>query len=231
MVSKITASPLLVRAVPFAVFLVLTFFQDQFGEVGRYWMYAAKTIAGAAMIWALRPFIEEMRWKFSWEAVAVGVGVFVMWVGIDSFYPKLDELSVKLGMSKAAEARAGWNPHAQFGHGAALGWFFIVVRILGSSLVVPPMEEVFFRSFIYRYLVKQEFITVPLGLFAWMPFLVTSLLFGLEHREWVAGILCGFAYQGLVCLKGRLGDAITAHAITNLLLGIWVVWRGAWGFW
>ena len=60
---------------------------------------------------------------------------------------------------------------------------------------------------------------------------MTSVVFGLEHREWLAGILCGFAYQGLVCWKNRLGDAITAHAITNALLGGWVVWRGAWHFW
>ncbi|MBO4545513.1 MAG: CPBP family intramembrane metalloprotease, partial [Verrucomicrobia bacterium] len=65
----------------------------------------------------------------------------------------------------------------------------------------------------------------------WMPFVVVSVIFGLVHQEWLAGILCGLVYQGLVCYKGRLGDAITAHGITNLLLGIWVVWRGAWNFW
>jgi hypothetical protein len=60
---------------------------------------------------------------------------------------------------------------------------------------------------------------------------VTSLIFGLVHYEWLAGILCGLVYQWLVIRKGRLGDAMTAHALTNLLLGLWVVWRGAWGFW
>jgi CAAX prenyl protease-like protein len=64
-----------------------------------------------------------------------------------------------------------------------------------------------------------------------MPFLATSLIFGFEHQEWLPGIVCGFAYQGLVCWKKRLGDAITAHAVTNLLLGLWVVWRGEWKFW
>ena len=61
--------------------------------------------------------------------------------------------------------------------------------------------------------------------------MVTPTLFGFEHSQWLAGILCGFAYQGLVIWKQRLGDAVTAHAITNLLLGLWVVWRGAWQFW
>jgi CAAX prenyl protease-like protein len=64
-----------------------------------------------------------------------------------------------------------------------------------------------------------------------MSFLVTSLIFGLSHREWLAGILCGFSYQWLVIRKGHLGDAVTAHAISNLLLGLWVVYQGAWKFW
>jgi CAAX prenyl protease-like protein len=64
-----------------------------------------------------------------------------------------------------------------------------------------------------------------------MAFVVTSLVFGLEHNEWLAGLFCGFAYQGLVLWKNRIGDAIAAHAITNFLLGGWVVWKGAWHFW
>ena len=235
MFSKITGSPTLVRVVPFVFFLVLTGLQDKFGDAGRYWVYLAKTLAVAGMVWAIRPFIAEMRWKLSWEAVAVGVGVTVMWVGLDSLYPKLDVLMMKVGLSKAKtaaeQAAEIWNPHAQFGQGATLAWFFIVVRTVGSSLVVPPLEEVFFRSFLYRYIAKPEFMSVRVGAFAWTPFLLTSVLFGFEHREWLAGILCGFAYQGLVCWKGRLGDAIAAHAITNFLLSVWVVWRGAWGFW
>ena len=82
-----------------------------------------------------------------------------------------------------------------------------------------------------RWIAKPQFESVPLGAFAWMPFLVTSAVFGLVHREWLAGILCGAAFQWLVLRKQRLGDAMTAHAITNLLLGAWVVWKDAWNFW
>jgi membrane protease YdiL (CAAX protease family) len=53
----------------------------------------------------------------------------------------------------------------------------------------------------------------------------------LAHNEWRAGIFCGAAFQWLVLRKGRLGDAMTAHAITNFLLGVWIVGRGAWQFW
>jgi hypothetical protein len=216
---RIRQSPLLTRVVPFAVFLALTALQGTFGESSRYWLYLAKTLVGAGLLWAVWPVVTEMRWRLSWEAVGVGVAVFGLWVGLDAWYPKLG------GGGKS------WNPFETFGNASGLAWTFVVVRLLGSVLVVPPLEEVFYRSFVYRYLRKADFESLPLGAFHGLAFLVTSAVFGLTHREWLAGILCGFAYQGLVCWKGRLGDAMTAHAITNLLLGAWVVAKGAWQFW
>lgn len=216
---KFADSPLLARVVPFVIFLVLTFCQGQFGEASRYWFYLAKTLVGAWLIWEMRSFVSEMRWAFSWEAVAVGIGVCAIWVGLDGLYPKL------------GKAGSAWNPNAEFGESSTLAWVFIAVRILGSSLVVPPLEEVFYRSFLYRYIVKTDFLSVPLKLFAWLPFLMTAAVFGFAHREWLAGILCAMAYQWLVIRKQRLGEAMTAHAITNFLLGVWVVSKGDWKFW
>ena len=220
------------RVVPFAIFIVLTACQGWFGEPGRYWIYVFKTLLLGVLLVALRPYLEEMRWKFSWEAVAVGIGVFVLWVGIDGWYPGQSALLKAIGVCGAAsKSPAPWNPHHQFGAGSALAWFFIILRILGSSLVVPPLEEVFFRSFLYRFLAKADFLSVGLGQFCLTPFLLGATIFGFEHQQWLAGILCGFAYQGLVLWKGRLGDAITAHAITNFLLGVYVAAWGVWQFW
>jgi hypothetical protein len=84
---------------------------------------------------------------------------------------------------------------------------------------------------LYRFVAKANFLDVPLNRFLPVPFFVTAGLFGLEHTQWLAGILCGLTFQWLVLRKNRLGDAMTAHAITNLLLGIWVIWQGAWNFW
>jgi hypothetical protein len=64
-----------------------------------------------------------------------------------------------------------------------------------------------------------------------MAFVVTAVVFGFSHYEWLAGILCAFAYQGLAIHKKRLGDAMFAHGITNFLLGVWIVWKGDWHFW
>ena len=215
----IRASPLLARVVPFAVFAALTALQGTLGEPSRYWFYLAKTVVGAWLLWGVWPVVSEMRWRLSWEAVVAGVGVFALWVGLDPWYPKL------------GGAGRSWNPFEAFDDANSLAWVFVVVRLLGSVFVVPPLEEVFYRSFMYRYLRKADFESVPLAAFHVLAFLATSAVFGLTHREWLAGILCGVTYQGLVCWKGRLGDAMTAHAITNLLLGAWVVAKGAWQFW
>jgi CAAX prenyl protease-like protein len=216
---KFKASPAYARVAPFVIFLALTFCQGQFGEESRYWFYLAKTLAGAWLIWEMRPFVSEMRWAVSWEAVVVGVAVCVMWVGINGVYHKF---------GKPGDL---WNPHQQFGENSALAWMFIAARTLGSTLVVPPLEEVFYRSFLYRYFVRINFQEMPLSRFHPTSFMVTSVIFGFEHYQWLAGILCGFAYQWLAIRKNRLGDAMTAHAITNFLLGVWVVWKGDWQFW
>jgi CAAX prenyl protease-like protein len=148
------------------------------------------------------------------------VAVFAIWVGLDGLYPRL------------SEPDASWNPGKRYGEGSALAWLYVVARIGGSSIVVPPLEEVFYRSFLYRVFVKTDFRAMPLGQFHGLSFVVTSAIFGLLHPDrWAAAILCGLAYQWLVIRKNRLGDAMTAHALTNFLLGLWVVWKGAWSFW
>jgi CAAX prenyl protease-like protein len=158
--------------------------------------------------------------------------VFAVWVGINGEGTTQNTLWIKLGLSHPpVKPPFVWNPNEQFGAGSALAWFFIAVRILGSTFVVPPLEEAFYRSFLYRYIANQNFLSMPMNQFLPVPFLATALVFGLSHNEWLAGILCGAAYQWLVLRKNRLGDAMTAHAITNCLLGIWVVSRGAWNFW
>jgi CAAX prenyl protease-like protein len=225
-------SPTVARVAPFVIFVLLTAAQGKFGPASAYWFYLAKTLAGMGMIFAVRPLVAELRWAFSWEAVVVGVGIFFVWIGISGEWATQNSLWVKLGIaSPPKNIPLPWNPHEQFGQGTALAWFFIVARILGSTLVVPPIEEMFYRSFLYRYIAKPDFQSVPLNQFFPMPFFVTALVFGLAHNEWISGIICGAAYQWLVLRKNRLGDAMTAHAITNFLLGVWVAWRGAWQFW
>jgi len=225
-------SPATARVLPFVVFVLLTACQGLFGEAGRYWFYVAKTVLGGVLVCAMVPIVSELRVNLSLAAVLVGFAVFGIWIGTENSWTTQPGLWAKLGLTTPSPAPPKlWNPHLYFGQDSVLAWIVILTRIFGSTIVVPPLEEVFYRSFLYRYLSKTDFLTVPLGRLVPGPFVLTALLFGFTHREWLAGILCGMAYQGLVIWKNRLGDAIAAHAITNLLLGLWVVLRGQWQFW
>jgi uncharacterized protein len=243
MFNRIAGSPILVRVIPFAAFAALTMFQGRFGDASQYWIYALKTAIGAWLLWLVRPYVKEMRWTISWEAVAAGIAVFAAWVGLDGLYPTLDEIfayfinhiyaliGMKAHYATLVARTESFNPLHTFGSGSALATICIAVRLIGASLIVPPLEEMFYRSFIYRYIIKPDFSEIPLGYLNWRAFLITGAAFGLSHYEWLPGILCAFIYQGLVCRKNRLGDAITAHAITNFLLAIWVITRNAYYFW
>jgi CAAX prenyl protease-like protein len=219
MFNKIVGSSVLVRTVPFAAFAALTLFQRRPGDAAQYWIYTLQTIVGVWLLWLVRHHIKELKWNVSWESVAVGVAVFVIWVGADGYYPMM------------AERSGRFNPATTFGAGSAMAAIFIGVKLIGFSLVVPPLEEVFYRSFLYRYLIKSDFLKIPLTRFQLGAFVVAGIVFGIGHYEWLPGIVCAFAYQGLVIRKGRLGDAITAHSITNFLLALWIINSQAYHFW
>jgi CAAX prenyl protease-like protein len=178
-----------------------------------------------------------MRWAISWEAVVVGLVIAVLWIGLEGRIPSVGAI-----WDMAAEFIAGkerpepkevvpWNPLAFYQDNLALAWFFIAVRVLGRSLVVPAMEEVFYRSFVYRYIGNPQFMDVPIGVWHSVAFVVTAFFFGLAHPgQWLAAILCAMAYQALVIRKKRLGDAMTAHAITNLVISVYAIGTGQWHF-
>jgi CAAX prenyl protease-like protein len=103
--------------------------------------------------------------------------------------------------------------------------------VLGRSLLVPMIEEVFYRSFLYRMIVRPDFLEVPLRAWNPMAFAGTCLLFGLSHPgQWLAAIACAALYQGLVLRYGRLGDAMVAHGVTNGIISVYAISTGQWQF-
>ena len=101
----------------------------------------------------------------------------------------------------------------------------------GAALVVPIFEELFWRSFLIRWIIDQDFKKVAIGQFTWISFVATVLLFGLEHNRWLVGLAAGAVYNGLLYQQKNLWPCIIAHAVTNLVLGIYVLQTGQWGFW
>jgi CAAX prenyl protease-like protein len=112
-----------------------------------------------------------------------------------------------------------------------LDWPLIAVRWIGATALVPVMEELFWRSFLMRWLEHPQFEAVPPQRVTIKPVLLSTFAFMLVHPLWLAAIVAGAAYAGLYVRTGRLWNAVIAHAVTNGALGIWVVATGSWQFW
>ncbi|MCE1226571.1 MAG: CAAX prenyl protease-related protein, partial [Geobacteraceae bacterium] len=106
-----------------------------------------------------------------------------------------------------------------------------IVRIIGASIIVPIMEELFWRSFLLRYLIDVDFESVPLGTYTPSSFLITIILFGFEHHLILAGIAAGLAYNLLLYKTRSLALCIVSHSITNIILAGYVVCYMRWDLW
>ena len=113
---------------------------------------------------------------------------------------------------------------------AVCGWTLTIAKLVGSAFVIAPVEEVFFRSFLYRWLQKRDFLSIPLARFDLSAFLWMVFLFSLEHDRPLAAALAGAVY-GFAAIRWGLTSAIIAHVTTNLLLALHVIFSGAWAFW
>jgi CAAX prenyl protease-like protein len=148
-------------------------------------------------------------------AVAAGIVVCIVWIGLEGRYPQI-------GHSSFDPKLAGGGP----GFVIAIG-----IRLFGASLVVPFIEEIFWRSFVMRFLVASPFLEVPLGKFTVYSFVFTAIAFGFEHHRWLPGIIAGLVYAALLCRTRNLFSPILSHAVTNFLLGLYVIQSGQWSYW
>ncbi len=186
------------------------------------WMYGIRVIAAAGALWYFRKSYRDLDFSFGPVALGLGAAVCAMWIGLDRF------ASIAPAAAPAAFAQASLS--------ARSAW--ITVRLIGAVITVPIAEELAFRGFLLRRLVDADFESVfvrnrsfPRS-FPWMPFVVSSLAFGILHGDrWLAGAIAGMVYAFAMFRRGRLGDAVAAHAFTNLLLAAWVLVTGNWQFW
>jgi len=223
------APPFVHYAGPFVVFLALLglipLVSQPAGPFWRahpeFWVFPLQTIVcGALLLW------WRGTYRFApWGSAAIAIGaltgaaVFAVWISPQWIF--------------GAGARLdGFNPtlvaDSPLQHGATVAFRF--ARLV---IVVPFLEEIFWRGFVLRYLVREDFENVPMGTFTWLSFGVVSVAFMFERArpDWPAALATG-ALLNLVAYRTRsLGACVLAHAVANLLLGLYVLRTGQWGFW
>lgn len=213
-----------IRILPFAAYLFFIVIGDLLERLGAApgamrWLYPVKIVLVAtllALFW--RRYAELKRFPLSAAATAIalvtGVVVLVLWVSLDAGW-------MIVGASPGYDPRVG-------GH---VDWLLAAIRIAGAALVVPVMEELFWRSFLMRWIDATDFESVEPSQLSLKSFVITALLFGIEHNLWLAGIVAGIAYGWLYKRYRNLWSPILAHAVTNGLLGLWVLQTGNWSYW
>lgn len=225
------ARPWLPYVLPMGVFLALTMIEGYLpkgSEGGPHptWYPAFYTLKIAAvigsMIWS-RSAWRDLRARpgvVGWLlAVGIGLAVTALWVGLDGLYPKLG----------GSDARASFDP---FTLKPAARYGFLAVRLLGLVVVVPIFEELFWRSFVLRYVIDPDhFATVPIGRVTPMAALVSSALFASVHPEWLPALITGLLWAGLLHQTKSVLACVISHMVANLGLGIYVLATHEWKYW
>ena len=224
---------ILYRTLPFALFMAFIAIEEglRFASARNclpasnlitYYLYPLKAFTVALLLYLYRDKYRELnlkdlrKWGTSAVVLLVGVATFIMWIQVDWTIP-------------VSGAPKGFNPMLlPEGH---LRTILTATRVAGAVLVVPLMEELFWRSFLLRYLVDADFESVQLGRFTWGSFIITTILFGLEHHLIAAGMIAGAIYSVILYRTRSLAQCVLAHAVTNLALSCYVLYTEKWYFW
>ena len=215
------------RVLPFAAFMALLSLRGHLQtftslDFDPRWVYLVQVSVPAALLaWWWRDYGElhranEPTWPELLLSVAVGLVVFALWIHLDAPWMTLMPPS------------ASFVPEDPQGR---LLWPLIVVRWLGATLLVPLMEELFWRSFLMRWVQDANFAAVPPQRVGLRAIVIATFVFTLAHTLWLAAVVAGLAYAWLYVRTGRLWCAVVAHAVTNGALGVWVVVTRQWAFW
>ena len=109
---------------------------------------------------------------------------------------------------------------------------FLVFRVLVSVLIVPVIEELFWRGWMMRWIVNNRFTTIPIGTWNAQAFWIVAALFASEHGSyWDVGLLTGIVYNWWAIRTRNLTDCIIAHAVTNACLAAYVIGWNQWQYW
>jgi len=185
----------------------------------EYWIYPLQTaLCGATLIFYWRQYDFGKRGGIL-LGLAAGVVVLGVWIAPQAV----------LGAGARVD---GFDPSV-FGEGSALYWMTVTARFARLVIIVPLVEEIFWRGFLMRYLIKEDFTSLPVGAFQWKSFSAVALCFMLVHgmADWPAALLCGIIYNFVAVRTGSLGACVLAHAVTNLGLGAYIMTTQQWGFW
>ncbi len=215
--SAVLVNPTAVYVGPLVAIALTTMATSAVSEGGFDRFYPARVAAAVLVFWYYRRNYTFLRESWSWFSLGIGLVVFVLWSALEP--ASQSEAAMNL-IPRSLSRLPGWW---------AVAW--LTARVIGSVIVIPLAEELAFRGYLTRRLIANDFSAIPDGRFSWSAIIVSSLLFGLLHQRWLAGTIAGLLFALAYYRRGKLIDAVVAHATTNMLITISVFWSGEWHKW
>ncbi len=217
-------------AAPFLVFFAFLFLDAVVRKLGegyaywalsqpRYWIFPLQTAVCAVLLWRLRRRVELRPIAGFGFASLVGFLSLAVWIAPQVIF-------------KTAPRIDGFDPYF-FGSSGWPFWGTLAARLFRMIVVVPFVEEIFWRGFLLRFLVREDFASVPFGTFTWRSFLISIAGFCAIHKseDWPAAIVTGALFNLVAYRTRSLAACVLTHAVTNLVLAIYILRTGQWGFW
>lgn len=216
--------PAVPYVLPFAVFITLLAIQD-WVPLPQYLEFGLRLLILAAVLWVFSRKVVHLGMSNPAGTVAIGLAVFVLWIAPDALFPGYRRHWLFNNSMVGAV-------HTSLHTGSAEDTLTLILRSLRAIVIVPVVEELFWRGWLMRWMIRSDFEKVPLGTYALRAFWLVALLFAAEHGPyWDVGLMAGVVYNFWMCRVKRLGDLIWAHAITNGALCAYVVVTHKWEFW
>jgi CAAX prenyl protease-like protein len=178
-----------------------------------------------AVLWFVARPVIDLRVRHLGATLAIGAAVFVVWIAPDTLFPGYRHfwLFENALMPKAATSLSG---------SALLSWPVLTLRMIRAVVIVPIIEELFWRAWLMRWIIDPDFQSVPLGKYTAQSFWIVAALFASEHGPyWDVGLAAGIIYNWWMVRSRSLGDLILAHAVTNFILSAYVIAFGKWEYW
>ena len=159
-------------------------------------------------------------------ALCIGIGVFVIWILPDALFPHYRQHWL------FQNALTGTLHSSLSATGRPIRLFLDLALASGPVLLVPIIEELFWRAWLMRWLITPRFDDVRLGTFNSAILPLDRLLFATEHGPfWDVGLIAGLIYNWWMVRTRSLGDCILAHAVTNACFCGYVIATHRWEYW
>jgi uncharacterized protein len=190
------------------------------------WLYPVRFLIVTLLICVLSWPYLSFRPSAPLASIAIGVAVFVIWVAPDVLFGDQYRHHWIFENSVTGAAASLLAPHLK----ANIG--FMLLRSISSAIMVPILEELFWRGWMMRWLIHRDFLAIPLGTYVPSAFWIVAVLFASEHGPyWEVGLAAGIVYNWWIVRTRNLADCILAHGVTNAVLSAYVVVTGQWQYW